>query len=179
MNSAQSGKLSLLKAWNHAQDSGLCAIFHLGLKSDDIKQCAQSIVPAQLHHGVRLIVWIMGVAQPNRFHGTKAKGFAATFGHDLNRKAAVKIPSCFTGFKLGFFSVEKRIDKGLILLFVHRAIEIGCALFFCVALIIARLHPGAVHVDAIGIYDRSNCIKKGQGLCAGLGLYCLRQSARS
>ena len=119
----------------------------------------------------------MGVTKPDWLHWTKAQGFAATFCHDLNGKAAVEISGRFARFELGFLCLQQRIYKGLVLVFGHRTVEIGCAFFLSLTLIIARLHPGAAHVDAVGIDDRCNCIEKGQSLGAGLCLYGLGQCA--
>ena len=68
--------------------------------------------------------------------------------------------------KLGFFRCLKRIDEGLILILRHRAIEIGFLFFFGLALVIARLHPGDVHVYAVGIDNRRDGIKERQTIRA-------------
>ena len=50
---------------------------------------------------------------------------------------------------------------------VHRAVEVGGALFLGLALVIARLHPGLRHVDAVEIDDGRDGVEKRQRLGPG------------
>ena len=102
MDAAQTGKFRVLKPRDHAQHIFLSAVFHFGLKSHDIKQCAQRIIPAQLHHRIGLIVRLMRIGQAHRLHWPESQCFATTFCHHFNRQAAIKISGFFARFELGF-----------------------------------------------------------------------------
>ena len=120
----------------------------------------------------------MRVGQADRLHRAVAQGFAAAFGHDLDRQAAVEIPGGLALVELGFLGGKQGVDKGLVLRLVHRAVEVGGSLFLGLALVIARLHPGARHVDAVVIEDRRDGVEKGQRLGASLTGNCLAKPFR-
>ena len=80
-----------------------------------------------------------------------------------------KYPAVSPSREFGFFGAAKRVDEGIVLVFVHRAIEVGGALFLGFAFVIARLHPRFAHVDAVMVDDRGDGIKECEGLCACFG----------
>ena len=167
MDAAQPRKARILKAWNHFKNRRLRPVLHLGLKTDDIVERAKRIVAAQLHDGMRFHVGLMRIGQAHGFHRTVPQGFAPAFGHHFDGQASVEIARCFAFVKLGFLGGEKRVDESLVLIAVHRTIEIGGALLLGLALVVARLHPRFCHVDAFGIDDGRNRIKERQRLSTG------------
>ena len=166
MDPAKARKISVFKSRYAPQHLCLGAIFHFGLKSDNIIQRSQSVVAAQLHHRIGFDI-AMGVGEADGFHRTKAQGFAPSFCHDLNWQTAVKIPRGLPLVKFGFFCCKQGVNKGFILIARHWAVDISFAFFFGLALIIARLHPRFGHINAVIINDRRNCIEKGQRVFAG------------
>ena len=98
-----------------------------------------------------------------------AQGLAAPFGHHLDGQAAVEIARRFALVKLGLVGGQQGVDEGVVLRLVHGTVQVGGALFLGLALVIARLHPGAFHVDAVVIDDGGNRVEKRQRLGAGLG----------
>ena len=121
---------------------------------------------------------MMRVCQSNGLHRTKAQGFTAALGHHLNRQTTIKIARGFARVKLGLFGSQKRVNKRLILSVVHWTIQIGGALGFGFAFVIARLHPCLRHIYAIMIHNWRNCIEKCQRLSAVFGLNRLPQIPR-
>ncbi len=93
-----------------------------------------------------------------------AQGFTTAFGHDFNRKTAVEIGRVFFPFlEFGFLAFNERVYKAVIFVRIHRAVDIILA----VALVISRLEPGLVEIDAFLIDNWCNCIKEGQAFFAG------------
>ncbi len=119
----------------------------------------------------------MGVGEAHRLHRAKAQRFAAAFGHHLDRQAAVEIPRRLALMELGLLGRQQRVDEGLVLGLGHRAIHVGGLFLDRLALVIARLHPGDGHVDALGIDDGGDGVEEGEALGAGLGPDRLCQSA--
>ena len=167
MDAAQTRELGIFKPGNHFENSSLRAVFHLGLKAHHVVERAKRIVAAQLHHRIGFVVRRMRVGQANGFHRAKAQGFTTAFGHDLDRQAAIEIGGGFALVEFGLVGGQKRVDERLVLVAGHRAVEIGGAFFFGFALVIARLHPGAAHVDAVVIDDRRDGVEKRQRIRAG------------
>ena len=83
-------------------------------------------------------IWCMGIGEANGLHRPPAQGFAATFGHHLNREAAVKVGRVLLPvLEFGLFCRNQRVDKAVILRLVHWAIQVGRAVFLSFALVIA------------------------------------------
>ena len=95
-----------------------------------------------------------------------AKGFATAFSHNLDRKAAIKIRRIFFPvLEFGFITFDQGIDEGVIFGLIHRAVDVILA----VALVIARLEPCLVEINAFLIDNRRNRIKEGEAFFAGFG----------
>ena len=178
MNAPKAGEGSIFQPRNHPQHLCLGPVFHFSLKADDIIQCSQLVIAAQLHHGIGFGFGIMGVGQAYGLHRTKSQGFATPFCHHFDRKTAVKVAGGFAFFKFGFIGGQERVDERLVLILGHRAIEVSSALFLGFALVIARLHPRFAHVDAVVIDNRRDGVEKGQRLGTGLGCNRLRHITR-
>ena len=52
MQPPEAREFGILKARDHAKDARLLAVFHLGLKTDDIIKRAQRVILPQLHDGI-------------------------------------------------------------------------------------------------------------------------------
>ena len=152
-------------------------MLHLGLEADHIIERAQFIVAAQLHNGIGFDVGLVFIGQADRLHRAKTQGLATAFGHDLDWQATIEITGGFTFAKLCFVRRQQGVDKGFVLFFRHRTVEVGCALLFGFTLVVTGLHPCTVHVDAVEIDDRRDGVEKGKGLGACLCGYRLGQSA--
>ena len=137
MNTAQAGKFSVFQAGNLAEDLGLRAVFQLGLKADHVEQRAQRIVLAQLHNGIGFHVRIMRIGQAHRLHRSPTQSLATALGHHFNRQAAIKIRRVFPFLEFGFRAINQRVNEGIILVFIHRAVEIGGLVGLRLTLVIA------------------------------------------
>ena len=105
-----------------------------------------------------------------------AQGLATTLGHHFDWQAAVKIGRAFPVLELGFFTSNQGIDKGAVLVFIHRTIDIVLARSARPDLIIARLEPADIHIDTVKMHDGCYGVKKGEGIGAGLLLDRFGQS---
>jgi hypothetical protein len=112
---------------------------------------------------------LVGVGEAHGLHRAETQGFAAAFGHDLDRQATVEITGCLTLVKFGLVGGQKRVDEGFILVTRHRAIHVGGLFLDRFALVVARLHPGHRHVDAFGIDDGGDGVEEGQSLGTSFG----------
>ena len=113
-------------------------------------------------------VRLVRIRQADGFHRAIAQRLAATFGHDLNRKTAFEIRRVFFPIlEFGFVTSEQGIDEGIVLIFIHGAVDIGRCVAMRSRLVIAGLAPRFRHVDAVELHDRGNGVKKGQILFAG------------
>ena len=61
---------------------------------------------------------------------------------------------------------------------VHRAVDVGGLFLLRLALVVARLHPGRPHVDAVGIDDGGDGVEEGERLGPGCGADGLGQRAQ-
>ena len=95
-----------------------------------------------------------------------AQRLAAAPGHDLDRQAAVEIRSAFPLAELGLVAGQKRVDEGVVLRLVHRAVDIVLAGAARPHLVVARLEPGGIHVDRIEMHDRRDRIEEGERVAA-------------
>ena len=178
MNSAQPGETGVFQAGDAFEHLGLGAILHLGLEPDDVVERAERIVAAQLDDRVGLVLGAVCVGEADRLHRAVAQGLATPFGHHLDRQAAIEIAGRLALVKLGLFGGHERVDKGLVVGLGHRTVEVGLLLLFGFALVIARLRPDRVHVDAVGIDDGRDGVEKGQRFGARLCRDGLSQTLR-
>ena len=179
MQAAKSGEARIFQPRNKTEHIGLRAIFQLGLKADHIKQSAQRIVLAQLHHGMRFNIRIMGIGQAARFHRPVPQRIASARRHHFNRQAAIEIGRVFFPFlKIRRVAFYQRVEKSIILRLVHRAVDIVLAGATGAKLVITRLVPANIHIHAVAINNRCNRIKKRQLVAAGHFADKLRQGRR-
>src|SRR5262245_9916451 len=168
VQSAEARKLRLLEARNGMEDAHLFAVLELGLEANHVPQRAKSIVLAQLHDGVGSFAAAMGVREADGFHGAKTQGVAAGLGHHLDRQAALKIGrGGFPGLEARFFGGEERGNEGFVLALSHGTINVVGARAAGAGLVIARLTPGDLGIDAVEMHDRRNGIEKSQFALTG------------
>ena len=105
------------------------------------------------------------------------EGLATALGHHFDRQATVKVLRRFPYTEFRLFGLKQCIHEGFVLVSRHWAVDIGLALVFRRALVVARLLPGNGHVHAIRVDDRSYGIKEGQALFAAFCLKCFAKSA--
>ena len=95
-----------------------------------------------------------------------AQGLAAAFGHDLDRQAAVEIGHVLPVLELGLGAVQQGVDEGLVLGLVHRAVDVGGGVSARAFLVIARLTPGDVEIDAVGMDDGGDGVEEAEAFLA-------------
>ena len=99
-----------------------------------------------------------------------AQGLAAALGHHLDGEAALEIGGVLLPvLELGLLGGEERVDEGLVLVPVHRAVEVGGALGFGVALVVAGLEPGLGEVDGLEMDDGGDGVEEGERALVGEG----------
>ena len=64
-------------------------------------------------------------------------------------------------------AVDQRLDEGLVLRLVHRAVDVVLAGAAGPDLVVARLEPADVHVDRVEMDDRRDGVEEGQRIGAG------------
>ena len=97
-----------------------------------------------------------------------AQRLATALGHDLDRQAAVEIGrGGFPIVERCLFAGEQRIDEGVILFAGERAIDVVGARTAGPGLVVARLEPGDVKVDAVAMDDRRDGVEEGERVFAG------------
>ena len=163
MDAAQPRELGLLEAGDHAEDFRLRAMLQLGLEAYHVPQRREGIVLAQLHHGVRFHGRVVRIGQAHRLHRAKAQRLAPALGHHFDGKAAFEIGRVlFPVLELSLRRRDQRVEEGIVLGLVHRAVDIGRRVAAGAGLVIAALAPGLRHVDGFEIDDRRNGIEEGQ-----------------
>ncbi len=152
-------------------------MLQLGLEADHVVERAERVVLAQLHHG-------MGppsgarVGQADRLHRPEAQGLGAARGHHLDRQAALEVGGALPLLELGLLAGQQGGDEGLVLRLVERAVDVVGAVAARADLVVARLEPGLLQVDAVAIDDRRDGVEEGQVLLAGEGADRLRERRR-
>ena len=69
--------------------------------------------------------------------------------------------------KHGLVAGEQRVDEGVILLARQRAVDVVGARAAGAGLVVARLEPGLLEIDAVAMHDRRDGVEKGQRVFAG------------
>ena len=178
VDAAEPREFGALESRDHAEDPRLLAVFQLGLEADDVEQRAERVVLPELHDRIGLDGRLMGVGQADRLHRPVAQGLAAALGHHLDRQAAVEIGRALELAELGLLRREQRVDEGLVLVAAHRAVDVGRgALAARALLVVARLHPGDVHVDRVAVDDRRDGVEEGERALAGEARRSRRRAA--
>ena len=167
MQAAETGELGVLQAGDHAEDLGLGPVLQLGLEPDHVEQCAQRIVLTQLDDGVGLDHGVARIGQADGLHRAVAQGLAAALGHDLDGQAAVEIGDVLPRLELRLRAVQQGVDESLVLGLVHGAVDIGGGVAAGAFLVVARLPPGGVEIDAVGVDDGGDGVEEAEGVLAG------------
>ncbi len=168
MDAAEPRELGALEPGDHAEDAALLAVLHLGLEADDVEQRPQRIVLPQLHDRIGLDRRLMDVGQSERLHRPVAQGLAAALGHDLDRQAAVEIGRALEFAEFCLLRRQHGVNESLVLVAAHRAVDVGRSAFATRPfLVVARLHPGDVHVDRGAVDDRGDGVEECERALAG------------
>ena len=180
MNAAKPRELGALESGNGAEDADLFGVLQLGLEADHVEQRAELVVLPQLHDRIRLLVRLVRIGEPDRFHRAVPQRLGAALRHHLDRQAAVEIGRVFPFVEARLVAGVQRIDEGGILVAVERAVDVVGAGAARARLVVARLEPGDVHVDAVAMDDRRNGVEEGERILAGEARRARRQGrARS
>ena len=142
-------------------------MLQLRLEADHVVERAQRIVLAQLHDRIGLDRRVMRVGEADRLHRSVPQRLGTALGHDLDGQAAVEIGCAFPLLELGLLAIHQRRDEGLVLVLVHRAVDVVLAVASRPDLVVARLEPGDVHIDRLDMHDRRDCVEEGEGVRAG------------
>ncbi len=119
------------------------------------------------------------VGEADRLQRAEAQGLAAALGHHLDRQAALEVGGVLLPvLELGLVGGEQRVDEGLVLVAVHRAVEVGGALGLGLALVVARLEPGLGEIDGLEVDDRGDGVEEGEGGLVGQGADRLGEGRR-
>ena len=178
MQAAEPGELRLLQPRDHPEDADLLGIFQLGLESHHVEQAAQRIVLAQLDHRMGPPA-ALGFGQAHRLHRAEAQGLAPARRHHLDGQAAVEIGRArFPFLEFGLVARQQRIDEGLVLRAVERAVDVVGAVAGRAALVVARLEPGHIEIDALAMDDGRDGIEESQRIFAAKRADRLGQARR-
>jgi hypothetical protein len=107
------------------------------------------------------------MAQANRLHRAVPQRLPSAFGHHFDGQATVEIRHLFPVLELVQVSSQQGIDEGVVLILVHRTVQVIGAIAGWSDLVIARLRPDDIHVDAVFVHDGGNRIEEGQCILAG------------
>ena len=103
----------------------------------------------------------MGIGEAHRLHRAVTQSLASSLGHDLDRQAAVEIRRSLPFLETHRIASDQRIDEGVIIGLAHRAVDVVLASSAGPYLVIARLVPADVHIDAVAVNDRGDGIEEG------------------
>ena len=133
----------MFESGNQTKNSLLLSPAQVGLKTDKVVKRAFGVVLPDLHDGVGTLSRA-GIVQPDGTQRAETKRVAPARGDDFDRHAAFEV------FRLPFeimqrypFGRDQSLVKRLILLFVHRAVDVIAAL--AVGIAVSAVRDG--HVD--------------------------------
>ena len=163
----QTGELGVLQSGDHAKDVGLRRVLQLGLKTDHIVERSQRVILAKLDDGIGLLRRVVRVGQTDRLHGAMTKGLPSALRHHLDRETTVEIGrGGFPLAEVGARAAEQGVDKRLVGLAIHRAVDVRRCVSAGPLLVIPRLPPGDGHVDGVDVKNGRNGVKEMQGVLA-------------
>src|SRR6266516_8097909 len=116
-------KLCVGETRNHSENALLFRDTQPGLKADKIPHSTGAILLAKLHDGVRLSTGA-GIAQSYRLQWTEAQRIASALGHHLDWHAALEVRDFVEFVPVILIRRDQRIEKRVVLLSRHRAVEI-------------------------------------------------------
>ena len=140
------------------------------LEADDVIDSAVGIVAPKLDDG---IVFSPGarVYKPDGLQRAVAQGIHPAARHDLDRHAALEHSAVVKAVYLRFLRVGQLLDKGKVLVLIHRAVYIVCR-----SLVIARGEERGIHVHALKRHDRGDGVIEMQVAVRAEGSYLLGDS---
>src|SRR3569623_3303025 len=103
-------------------------MFELGLKPDDVPQLAAGIVLAELDDGIGPAPGAL-IVEPDPLHRTEPQRLRPALRHHFDLYAAFDIGRVlFPLTKFALFAVDQPLDKGMILVTIHRAVDVIMAI---------------------------------------------------
>ena len=104
--------------------------------------------------------------------------FAAALGHDFDGQATVEVGCALPFLEGRRLARQQSIHEGIVPRLVERAVDVVEPVAAGSDLVVARLEPGLVEIDAVPIDDRRDRIEEGQMLLAGQRRDGARQTRR-
>ena len=148
-------ELGVLKARNHVEHALLLSKGEVRLEAYEVIGGALAILRTKLHRRPRPAA-ASGIGEPNGLHRTEARRIATSAGNLLDRLARLEKIALLELFGHHAIGAKKRIDEGLVLLFIHRGVEVVALPF----LLIARLREQHVGIERRRIDDGRRGIEK-------------------
>ena len=128
---------------------------------------------------MRFHVGIVRVGETHRLHRAKTKRFTAPLCHNFDGQASFEIRRVFLPVaKLGLLTSDQRVNEGVVLVFIHGAIDVGRCVAARTGLVIAALAPGFAHIDRVEIDDWRDGIKESEIVFASVGANGFRKLHR-
>src|SRR5262245_29542476 len=110
----------------------------------------------------------MWIGEAERLHRSVPKCFRAALGHHFDRQAAIKIRCrSLPLMKTGFVGGTQGRDESLVLLARKGAVDVVGSRPTRASLVVTRLKPRLIEVDAVAMDYGCDCVDKCQLLFAG------------
>ena len=154
---------------NHLKNTPLLRPLEMGLESDDVVDRSRCVVLSQLHHSV----WTLprhGMLKADGLQRTVEECIAPARCHDLDRHAALEENRFFKIMCLCRLRRRQRLPEGVVLRFVHGAVDVGG-----LTLPIARGAVCHIHINAGEADKRCRCIIEIQPIVAEQATYRIRK----
>ena len=154
MHDAIADKFRVMQSRDHGKNALLLREFQMGLEADDVIDGACGVVLAQLYNGIRLAARFR-VFQADGLQWAVAQRVDAAAGHDLDRHAAFEHVLILKAVNRRFLCRFERIDKGEVLVLIHRAVDI-----IRFSTVVSGCKPCLFHVDGREGYERRSGVKE-------------------
>ena len=126
-------ELRVLKSGDHSEYSSLLGEGQVSLEADEVIHTSLSVFFSELYYGIRLLAHAL-IYKSDGLQGSEKQSFSSSASHYLYGHTALKYLEILLLFAVKllecrFLSRDKRLPEGVILLLVHRAVDIiGVAL---------------------------------------------------
>src|SRR5437868_5704173 len=120
---AVSQKFRLLQTGNHSQHPLLFRDTKPRLESNEIPHPTSAVFLAELHDSISFAS-SAGIAQADRLEWTKPQRISPALGHYFDRHAAFEVRDFIELVAVILIRRDQRVEKRVVLLSRHRAIEI-------------------------------------------------------
>ena len=116
-------KFRLFKARNHGKHPFLLAVAQMRLKADEVIRRPLRVVAPELDAGVRLAA-CPRVRQPDGLERPVRDRLMAAPGHNLDRHTALEHLRILKSMHFGALRRNKRVHKAVVLVLLHRAVDV-------------------------------------------------------